>query len=202
MVYSTQELISILECELRATWQGKRVLMSPAARIDNPVISKAINLEKASKVFAYQDFRSQIHQYQRENQVSGIVWRICRFREESIPVPELHNQLILVPGDKEILVNAKASIIDFWYQLTRNMNYFKVADRSSTSEVNPEITLESMTELINKAEWAEVDSGCNELYLGLCWGNPEESQYLWARPQSGCDRLIAAPDQPSGLNIY
>lgn len=203
MVYNTQELIEILEAELRANWQGKRVLISPEARIDNPVISKAINLEKASKVFAYQDFRAQIHQYQREHLVSGIVWRTCQFRDKSISVPELHNQLILVPGDKAILVSAKQSIIDFWHQATAQMNYFLVGERSQSIEASRrQISRETMAKLIDKAEWAEIDSGLDELYLGLCWGNPEESQYLWARPQSGCDRLIAAEDQPRGINIY
>lgn len=193
MVYNTQELIEILEVELKANWQGQRLLMSSASRIDNPVIAKALNLNKVSKVFAYQDFRAQVHQYQREHQVSGIVWRTCRFRDFSVSIPELHNQLTAIEGDKEILVNAKAAIIDFWQQATTNMKYFQVQQGVQ------EITSITLNSLIAQREWAEVYSGCNELYLGLCWGNPNESQYLWAKPHSGCDRLVAAQHQPSSI---
>jgi len=196
MVYTTQELIDILEAELKANWQGKRLLMSSPFRIDNPVIAKAINLNNVSKVYAYRDFRAQIHQYQHQHQISGIVWRSCQFKDHSISIPELHNQLTAVTGDKEILVNAKQSIIDFWYQTTKKMKYF-LADN-----IYSEISSLSLEIMIAKSEWAEIYSGLNELYLGLCWGNPTESQYLWARPQSGCDRIIAANHQPSGINIY
>jgi hypothetical protein len=196
--YSTQELIEILEAELRANWQGKRLLMSSESRIDNPVIAKAIDLGKVSKVFAYQDFRSQIHQYQKEHQVSGIVWRLCGFRGMSISVPELHNQLTLIPGDKEILMAAKRSIIDFWNQATTIMKYFQFTNRTQYHQISPEI----VDKLISQAEWLEIDSGCEEVYLSTCWGNPLESQYTWAKPQSGCDRLVATETQPSGINIY
>lgn len=193
MVYNTQELIDILEAELKANWQGQRLLMSSESRIDNPVIAKALNLNKVSKVFAYRDFRSQVHQYQREHQVSGIVWRICQFRGFSLSIPELHNQLTAIEGDKEILVQAKPSIIDFWTKATTNMKYFQL------TEGFQEIPPTTLTTLVAQREWAEVYSGSDELYLGLCWGNPNESQYLWAKPHSGCDRLVAAENQPSGI---
>lgn len=75
MTYTTQQLLEILEQELRATCQGKRVLLSPGDRLDNPIMAKAINLDQVGKVFAYQDFRGQIHEYQRQHNVSGLVWR-------------------------------------------------------------------------------------------------------------------------------
>ncbi len=193
MVYTTQELIDILEAELKANWQGQRLLISSRLRIDNPVIAKALNLDKVSKVFAYRDFRAQVHQYQKEHQVSGIVWRVCQFRGFSISIPEVHSQLTAIETDKQILVNAKPSIIDFWIKATANMKYFQL------TESFQEISLTTLTNLVKQREWAEVYSGCDELYLGLCWGNPNESQYLWAKPHSGCDRLVAAEHQPSGI---
>ncbi|MDJ0563052.1 MAG: hypothetical protein PX640_03710, partial [Microcystis sp. M49629_WE12] len=96
MAYSTQQLIEILEREMHATCKGERLLLSPAERIDNPVIAKAINLEKAGKVFAYQDFRRQVHDYQQKYQVSGIIWRVCQWGDRTLRYPEIHNQLVAV----------------------------------------------------------------------------------------------------------
>lgn len=195
MPYNTQELIEILERELRATLKGKRIVLSAAGRIDNPVISKALDLNKVSKVFAYRDFRCQIHAYQQQHRVSGIIWRECHFQGKSIQFPELHNQLIAVPGDKEILTAAKESVLDFWREIALEMKFWL-----SASRLRP-IARDSLEEFIQEAEWAELDAAQTELYLGLCWGNPEEYQYQWAKPTSGCHRIIAAQDKPSAIKV-
>ncbi len=194
MTYTTQELIDILEQELRATWRGDRILLSSAQRID-PVVAKAIDLNKVGKVFAYQDFRKQVHEYQKRYQVSGIIWRVCRFQGYSLRYPELHNQLTAVSGDKEILQAAKTAVINFWHQRTQKMQFWLVA------HYRRPISTESIEELIQQTEWAEIDAAQNELYLGLCWGDPVESQYHWAKPNSGCHRIIAAFGQPSEIKV-
>ncbi|ACK70587.1 conserved hypothetical protein [Gloeothece citriformis PCC 7424] len=195
MTYTTQQLIDILEQEMRATWRGERILLSSNNQIINPVVAKAIDMQKVNKVFAYQDFRRQIHEYQREHQVSGIIWRVCKFGDKSIRFPELHNQLIAVPGDKEILMSAKESVLSFWHEMTHQMNYWLVIHRRR------QITPDSLEELIQQAEWAEIDAAQTELYLGLCWGNPQEYQYQWAKPNSGCHRIIAAINEPSTIKV-
>ena len=195
MNYTTQQLIDILEQEMRATWRGERILLSSENRINNPVLAKAINLDKANQVFAYQDFRRQIHEYQKQYQVSGLIWRTCTYQGQSICFPEVHNQLIPVEGDKEALMLAKSSIIDFWRKMTKNMNYWLVAHRRRP------IDNDSMEELIQQSEWAEIDAARTELYLGLCWGNPQEYQYQWAKPHSGCHRIIAAINEPSSIKV-
>ncbi|MEG3436173.1 hypothetical protein V0288_03495 [Pannus brasiliensis CCIBt3594] len=195
MTYSTQQLIEILDREMHATWKGERVLLSSADRVGNPVLAKAIDLEKAGKVFAYRDFRRQIHEYQREYGVSGIIWRVCTFGERSIRYPEIHNQLVAIEGDKETLVNAKASVLEFWWEATRGMNFWLSID--SRRRISPD----SLEEFIEGAEWAELDVARTELYLGLCWGNPLEHQYQWAKPNSGCHRIIAAVDEPSSIKV-
>ena len=195
MPYTTQELIEILERELRATWKGERIVLSSAKRIDNPVISKVLDLNKVSKVFAYRDFRSEIHAYQQEHQVSGIIWRRCSFQGKYIQFPELHNQLIAVSGDKEILTGAKESVLNFWREVTYNLSFWLTA-----SFPRP-IATDSLEELIKEAEWAELDATQTELYLGLCWGNPQEYQYQWAKPNSGCHHIIAAQNEPSAIKV-
>jgi hypothetical protein len=195
MTYTTQQLIEILEQELRATWKGERILLSSADRIDNPVIAKALDWQKVSKVFVYQDFRRQIHEYQQQHRVSGIIWRECTFGGKSIRFPELHNQLIAVPGDKEMLIAAKESVLDFWREMTQKMNFWLVANRYRP------IAADSIEELIQEVEWAEIDAAQTELYLGLCWGHPQEYQYHWAKPRSGCHRIIAAMTEPSSIKV-
>lgn len=195
MVYSTQQLLQILDAEMRATWRGDRVLLAPDERLNNPVIAKAIDLQKAAKVFAYRDFRAQIHEYQRQHLVSGLIWRACNFRGHSICYPELHNQLIAVAGDKEKLMAAKAVVLDFWRENTREMNFWLSVHR------NRPLSPESLADFMEEAEWAEIDATQTEIYLGLCWGDPQHYQFQWAKPNSGCHRVIAARYEPSSIKV-
>lgn len=195
MQYTTIDLINILDQELQETWKGKRVLLSSANRLNNPVVAKAIDMTKVGKVFAYQDFRNQIHEYQKKYQVSGVVWRKSTFNQKSIECPEIHNQLIAIHGDKEKLIEAKKSVLTYWQEVTKDMTYWLASDRRFP------ISKEYVDRLIVQAEWAEIDAALTEIYLGLCWGNPKEYLYKWAFPQSGCYRIIAANDRPSSIKI-
>ena len=79
MTYTTDELIQILDCELKENWKGKRIVLSSTERLNDPVMAKALNMDQVNKVFAYRDFRSQIHDYQ--NQTCRIyAWqnKMCR----------------------------------------------------------------------------------------------------------------------------
>lgn len=195
MTYTTQELIQILDRELRANWKGERVVLSSAERLNNPVVAKALDLQKISKVFAYQDFRQQIHLYQRQHCVSGIIWRTTTFDNKILRFPELHNQLVAVPGDKEILIAAKESVVAFWWEAVESMSFWLAGDH------HKKITSDYVLYLVRQAEWADLDAARTELYLGLCWGNPQECQYRWAKPKSGCNRIIAASDRPSSIKV-
>ena len=214
MTYSTQELIAILDRELKANWKGKRVVLSSAERINDPVVTKLLNMNQMSKVFAYQDFRNQIHKYQQKHKVSGIIWRSCSFGNQEVHYPEIHNQLIPLPEDKIILTKAKESVINFWLEVTKQMQFWLANVPGKKSQKKPEnsvskitqtphqkITQEYVGKLIRQAEWAEVDATRTEVYLGLCWGDPLEYRYQWAKPKSGCDRIIASHTVPSSIKI-
>ena len=241
MTYTTQQLIEILDRELKANWKGERIVLSSAERINDPVVAKLLNINKISKVFAYQDFRHQIHQYQREHRVSGIIWRSCTFKDKTFSYPEIHNQLIPLDEDKVILIQAKESAIAFWQEVTEGMDLWLAnapgkgrnqystklssetemetrgcedaetilkKDRVSTSDMSSnktnhhqKINREYVNKLIRQAEWAEIDAALSEIYLGLCWGDPLEYRYQWAKPKSGCDRIIAAYTEPSSIKI-
>lgn len=195
MHYTTEELIKFLELELRATWGGKRLIFNAEEKLDNPVVAKAVDLDKMSRVFVFRDFKEQIHEYQRKHQVSGLIRRKITFKDKFFSFPEVYNQLIPIDGDKELLMNAKASVIEFWEEVTQDMKYYLSDDRTTPMDKN------ELQKLYDRAEWAELDAGKEELYLGLCWGNPTEYIYKWANPESGFYRIIASYNQPSGISI-
>jgi len=195
MTYSTKELIDFLEMELKATWSGKRLIFNAEEKLDNPVVAKALDMDKTGRVFIYRDFRRQIHEYQEKNNVSGLIKRKITFAGKSFSFPEVYNQLIAIAGDKDYLVEAKTSVLDFWKEVTEGMKYYLSDDRTSPLE------LDKLEELYQEAEWAEIDTGKDEVYLGLCWGNPNEYINQWAQPESGCTRIIASYNQPSSISI-
>ncbi|OKH15224.1 hypothetical protein [[Limnothrix rosea] IAM M-220] len=197
MTYSTQDLIRILDQELKAAWRGDRLLLSSEDRVGVPIVSMALDLEQAGKVFACKDFTQQIHKYQLEQGVSGIIWRELIVGEHHLRLPEIHQQLIAIESDKIILQNAKAEVLQFWWQITSGLKFWELKNH----ETYP-LTIDKIHLAAQLAEWAEIDIGRDEVYLALCWGNPKECHYRWAHPDSGCDRIIAAASEPKQLNIF
>lgn len=197
MTYSTQDLIRILDQELRAAWRGDRLLLSPKERVGIPTVSMALDLEQVGKVFACQDFAQQIHHYQREHRVSGIVWRELRVGDRHLRLPEIHQQLIAIDSDKIILQNAKTAVLEFWWQITQGLQLWRLENYTPKAIAPGELIQQGQS-----AEWAELDIGREEFYLALCWGTPKECHYRWAYPDSGCDRLIASATEPKQLNIF
>ncbi|PSO80516.1 MAG: hypothetical protein BRC44_01095 [Cyanobacteria bacterium QS_4_48_99] len=189
MPYSTKELIQILDQELRAHWKGQRLLLSSAKRTNSVVLDKALGPEKLSRAFAYPDFRAQVHEYQRRHRVSGLIQRQCIFNGRVIHFPQLCNQLTSIPSDKEKLMAAKGRVISFWRQAISGKTLWLAGCKPER------IMTSSVERMIQQAEWAELDVARDELYLGLCWGSPEECHYQWARPASGCDCIVATSDK-------
>ncbi|WP_008314836.1 hypothetical protein [Leptolyngbya sp. PCC 6406] len=198
MPYTTEELLDILDRELRAAWRGERVVLSSAERLNNSVVAKALGAEKLSKVFAIQDFRDQIHHYQREHQVSGLVCHTCRFGGRSLQFPELHPQLTAIPTDKIRLIAAKSAVVEFWRNSINGLQFWHVGRPPAPTTPTHRAAVEQW---IAEAEWAEIDATRTELYLSLCWGDPKECHYDWGRPASGCERIIAAIAEPSAIKV-
>ncbi len=195
MAYTTAQLLDILNAEMKAAVRGDRLLLSTDRRIDDPVIAKAIGPQKLSQIYAFRDFRDQIHQYQIAEGVSGIVWRECHFQGHSVRFPEIHPQLTATAEDKLRLGAAKGVVISFWRAAITSLNLWRASNPPEPTD------LARVETLIDHAEWADVEATRSELYLLLCWGNPKESYYAWAYPESGCDRIIATKDQLSGIKV-
>jgi len=195
MTYTTEQLIQILEREMQASWRGERVLLSAGDRFNDPVLSLALGSDRISKVYAYREFREQVHRYQLDHQVSGLVWRECRFQGRTLTYPELHNQLAAIPADKERLRAAKPAVLDFWRRATAHLPLWLAGDEPQG------MNRETIEQLARDAEWAEMDATRQELYLGLCWGKPQECHYRWALPESGCRRFVAAERYPQNIKV-
>lgn len=195
MSYTTQQLIEILDQELRAHWKGERLLLSSEKRLDNPVVAKAIGSEQLSKVFGYRDFQAQVHQYQIDHGISGLIWKTHHFGGHAVRSAELHNQLIALPSDKAVLINTTADVLTFWHSVTAGMSLWLAGHDPQPT------TAAYIGDCIRQTEWAEIDVARTEIYLSLCWGNPRDCHYQWAHPDSGCIRVIAAIAQPSLIKV-
>ena len=93
-IYSTEELIQILNQERQACLKGERLNLMATPAVGNPVVDCFLKPEGIQKFTAYQNFKATIHQYQQEHQVSGIVWREIIVRGKTLQFPFVNEQLI------------------------------------------------------------------------------------------------------------
>ncbi len=190
-VYTTQELIEILADERQACLKGKRLKLEVKVS-GNPVIDQFIRTDGLQKFTAYQDFKAAIHDYQRENQVSGIIWREVTVKGQTLRYPEVDSELIALISDLEILKAAKNSILEFWYEVTREMDLYLSFNNSKQHEQIIRLDVERIAQ---RTEWASLwkweNSSFLEIILQLGWGKPEEAYYKRGRPRSGSEYIHA-----------
>ncbi|MBE9058315.1 hypothetical protein [Sphaerospermopsis sp. LEGE 08334] len=190
-VYTTLELIQILAAERQACLKGERLKLDVTVS-GNPVIDQFIPTEGLQKFTAYQDFKASIHEYQRENQVSGIVWKDLTVKGKTFHYPEVDAQLIALNTDLEILKAAKNSMLEFWDQVTADMDlYLSLSNGRQHEKIN---TLD-VERIAQRTEWASFlkweNANFLELILQMGWGKPEEAAYKRGRPHSGSEFIHA-----------
>lgn len=168
-------------------------------------VFKKIVTESLDSMEAYWAVRETIQKYQQDNRISGIVWKEIAYRGKSVRVPEVHDQLVSVPGDKQILVASTPAILDWWAEVTEGMELWKTVDDDIP------IILEEILLSAPLTEWAEVhlwdhpetniiclETGERwvearlELKLNLCWGIPENVAYV-GHSESGSEWFDATP---------
>jgi len=199
-VYTTEELIRILTDERQACLTGKRLKLEVKVS-GNPVIDQFIKTEGLQKFTAYQDFKAAIHEYQREHQISGIVWREVNVKGESLRFPEVDGQLIALQNDLEILKSAKTSILEFWYRVTVGMDFYLSV---SNGKQYQKIGIEDIKRIDQRTQWSSLwkweKSDFLEIILQLGWGKPEEACYKRGFPESGSEFIHAVNpgQQPIG----
>ncbi|QSJ20452.1 hypothetical protein JYQ62_18200 [Nostoc sp. UHCC 0702] len=198
-VYTTEELIQILAAERQACLKGERLKLEVNVS-GNPVIDQFIKTDGLQKFTAYQDFKAAIHDYQRENQVSGIVWREMNVKGKSLRYPEVDAELVGLSSDLEILKDAKSSILEFWYEVTADMDLYLSFNNSKQHQ---KITKPDVERIAQITEWASLwkweNSSFLEIILQLGWGKPEEARYKRGRPRSGSEFIHAV--NPGNLPI-
>lgn len=198
-VYTTEELIQILRSERQACLEGKRLKLAVTVS-GNPLIDQFIKTDGLQKFTAYQDFKAAIHEYQREHQVSGIVWREITIRGKSLRYPEVDAQLIALPNDIEILKAAKNSVLEFWRNVSLGLDLYLSINNSKEHR---QIMISDVDRMTQRTEWASIwkweNSNFLEIILQLGWGKPEEASYKRGFPASGSEYVHAV--NPGNLPI-
>ncbi|MHC5933776.1 hypothetical protein [Nostoc sp.] len=190
-VYTTQELIQILAAERQACLNGKRLKLEITVS-GNPLIDQFLRTDGLQQFTAYQDFKTAIHDYQRENQVSGIIWREVTVKGKNFNYPEVDTELIALISDLEILKAAKNSIVEFWYEVSMGMDLYLSFNNSKQYQ---QIVTSDVERIVQRTEWASLckweNSSFLEMILQLGWGKPEEAYYKRGRPRSGSEYIHA-----------
>ncbi len=191
-IYTQAELINILEAERRACLHGRRLNLAETDYTGNPVIDRFLKSEGVQKFTAYQNFKTAVHEYQREHQVSGIVWREMTVKGNTLSYPAVDDQLIALPVDLMTLKAAKIAMLEFWRQVTVGMDlYLSINSGKDFRAIEP-MDVEAIvqrTEWASLWKWEKLDF--LEILLQLGWGKPEEAYYKRGWPTSGSEYIHA-----------
>ncbi len=190
-VYSTEELIKILADERRACMNGERLNLAASAS-GNPLIDRFLKPDGIQKFSAYRDFKAAVHRYQQQHQVSGIVWRQLTIKGMTLGYPAVDEQLVALSSDLEILKEAKAAILAFWWRVTSDMDlYLSINAGKDYRQIMPN----DVRAIAYRTEWANLsvygNSNFLEIILQLGWGKPEEASYKRGWPTSGSEYIHA-----------
>jgi hypothetical protein len=190
-VYTTEDLIKILADERRACISGDRLSLK-ASPTFSPVLDKFLKTDGIQKFTAYNDFRATIHQYQREHQVSGIVWQTLTIKGKSLRLPKVDDQLVALPSDLHVLQTAKDVILRFWWEVSAGMDLYL---SMNAGKVHHPITRADVERIVQRTQWASLckqgEFSYLEIILQLGWGQPEEASYRRGFPDSGSEYVHA-----------
>ncbi|MCM0591302.1 MAG: hypothetical protein HEQ35_20570 [Gloeotrichia echinulata IR180] len=198
-VYTTKELIQVLTAERQACLKGERLKLEVTVS-GNPLIDQFIRTDGLQRFTAYQDFKAAIHEYQREHQISGIIWEDITLKGKTLQYPKVDTELIALTSDLETLKAAKHSILEFWSEVTVGMDLYLSFNNSKQYQ---QIIAPDVERIAQRTEWASLwkweNSNFLEIILQLGWGKPEEANYKRGRPLSGSEYIHAV--NPGNLPI-
>jgi hypothetical protein len=190
-VYTTEELIQILAAERQACLKGERLKLEVTVS-GNPLIDQFITTDGLRKFTAYQDFKAAIRNYQQENHVSGLIFHEVSVKGRTLRYPKVDSELIALSSDLETLKAAKNSILEFWYEVTVEMDLYLSFNNSKQYQ---HIITPDVERIAQRTEWASLwkweNSNFLEIILQLGWGQPEEAYYKRGRPHSGSEYIHA-----------
>jgi len=142
----------------------------------------------------YHEYRSLVRKSQVARNISGIIWYECSFNGKSVKVPEIHDQLTYIPRDKEILVAAKQSIVNWFLDVTTGL---EITETLFNGEDIP-CSRETLLNYVPEYEFADcycneslihiLDNGKEvglakdqEFVLNLIYGSPTDYPFVWAK---------------------
>jgi len=190
-VYTTQDLIRILATERKACMNGQRLSLavSPSG---NPAIDFFLKTDGIQGFTAYQNFRSAVHDYQRQHSVSGIIWHNLTFRGKTIRFPKVDDQLAALPKDLDLLDSAKAAIFEFWLEATHDLDLYLSLNAGKHYR---KISSVDVDRIEQRSHWLSLQTQgkepAQELILQLGWGQPEAAAYRQGFPESGSEYVHA-----------
>jgi len=199
MTYDTEELVSIVEAACAQSIKIQSAcspLKGPGT--EHPDWEEILELNTKNSLSAlegYWQLREQIHCYQRQHKISGLVSRAWTYQGCKISVFSVHDQLISVPGDKRILIHQTPDVIHWWMQVTQGMDLWHSC--SSDEQEHCQVLEDEIFPLAPLAEWAEISiwhGSYPQINLWLCWGNPQpyhpESHLFYAtNPLTSIEKL-------------
>ena len=190
--YTTTELLEILQVEQQACMRGERLSLSPASHGVSPFIDKFVESTGLQSFSAYNNFRQTIHEYQKANNISGIVWENVTLWGRSMRFPSIHEQLASLESDLVLLAKMKSPITVFWQQAITGLD---LSLGLQGGKVFQKATLDDISRIYHRSQWAKL---CHqgrdetlEIILELGWGKPEDSADRKGFPESGSERIHA-----------
>jgi hypothetical protein len=199
-IYSTEELIQILSRERQACMNGQRLNLAAMPSGINPLLDRFVNSDGIQRFTAYRDFRTAIHQYQIEHQVSGIVWSSMTVDGKTCVYPKIHEHLISLPSDLAVLRAEKMSIVQFWQTITTGLDLYLSMNSGKLHQL---VGQQDVDRILQRSEWAVLSQQGKaetlELILQLGWGKPEGAVYRRGFPESGSEYIHAV--QPGYVPI-
>jgi hypothetical protein len=197
-VYTTEELLDILDQEKRACMRGDRLSLginrvgSATTAGASPFLDQFLECSGAQKFAAYEDFRRTIWEYQYRENISGLVWEEIQVRSRSFRFPRVHEQLASLKSDLRQLADAKPTVLMFWEAVTVGMDLFLGMQGGKTFEPITPLDLKRMSD---RSQWTTLSAHGQaahlEVILQLGWGNPEEACYRRGFPESGHESIHA-----------
>ncbi|WP_375467205.1 hypothetical protein [uncultured Nostoc sp.] len=146
------------------------------------------------------DKRQAIWAEQVSQGISGIEWYTVEYGGMALVLPRLCEELTLVPGDKEILMNSKSVALDFlahWNTVFKLWRYDRETDErwleSRWSQFYQEYLQREWLELWAEDEVYQIllpdgtfqDKPMFAINACCCWGNPEVIHRTTAYSDSG-----------------
>lgn len=192
-IYTTQDLIRILADERKACMNGQRLNLKASPTGFSPVLDFFLKTDGIQKFTAYNDFKATIHAYQREQQVSGLIWQTLTIQGKTLEFLQLHDQLIALPADLDLLRSTRDTIYVFWGEVTVGMDLYLALYGGKMHEP---IAIAEVDRIYQRTEWASlsVQGGgpTLEIILQLGWGQPDEAVYRRGFPESGSEFIHAS----------